>query len=431
MKKLLFYFLLYVLFVSDASAIESFADLAEKTMPSVVNISTKQNNNDGFFEENEKMQTLGSGFIISEDGYIVTNNHVIKNSEIINVIVGNDKKFVAKQVGADEKTDIALIKIDTDEKLQPVVFANSDNIRVGDWVLAIGNPFGLGGSITAGIVSAKSRDIDSGSYDDFIQTDASINQGNSGGPMFNTHGEVIGMNTSIFSTTGNSIGIGFATPSNIIVWVIDQLKTYGKVNRGWIGIKMHPDFMENIDNENCPIKKGVLVLGVAENSPAQKVGISAGDIIIKVDNKQIKNPKSFSRIIATKKAGEQILLSVWNNQKIRDVAIDVIQTPKENSKTEKEQKKNIYSIEDIGLISQNIDGEIVIEEPYKEAFDNNLEKGDIIIKIDGYNISSPKNLEKYIKNLRFSEEKNMVLSILKNGEIKNVTIKLENTNEQN
>lgn len=427
MNKFLFCLLFATLSASKSFAVESFADLAEKTIPSVVNISTIQNNDDGFFEETDKMQTLGSGFIISEDGYIVTNNHVIDKAESINVIVGKDKKYTASLVGKDEKTDIALIKIVPEEKLVPAVFGDSDSIRVGDWVLAIGNPFGLGGSVTAGIISAKSRDIDSGSYDDFIQTDASINQGNSGGPMFNTKGEVIGMNTSIFSTTGSSMGIGFAMPSNQIVWVVNQLKTFGKVKRGWIGIKIQPDSLEYASKT----EKGVLVLGVFENSPAEKAGITAGDIIIKINDKQIETPKNFSTFIAEKKAGEKIDFLVWNNKEFKNVSIEAALAPVPAKKSSEKQKQEYY-ISQIGSVYVDENNNVVIENPEDNVYEQNLRKGDIIIKVDEYSVNNPQSVQKYIEEIEFSNNQTVNLSIMQNNELKNVTIKLESeTNEQN
>ncbi len=427
MNKFLFYLLFATLSAAKSFAVESFADLAEKTIPSVVNISTIQNNDDGFFEETDKMQTLGSGFIISEDGYIVTNNHVIDKAESINVIVGKDKKYTASLVGKDEKTDIALIKIVPEEKLVPAVFGDSDSIRVGDWVLAIGNPFGLGGSVTAGIISAKSRDIDSGSYDDFIQTDASINQGNSGGPMFNTKGEVIGMNTSIFSTTGSSMGIGFAMPSNQIVWVVNQLKTFGKVKRGWIGIKIQPDSLEYASKT----EKGVLVLGVFENSPAEKAGITAGDIIIKINDKQIETPKNFSTFIAEKKAGEKVDFLVWNNKEFKNVSIEAALAPVPTKKSSEKQKQEYY-ISQIGSVYVDENNNVVIENPEDNAYEQNLRKGDIIIKVDEYSVNNPQSVQKYIEEIEFSNNQTVNLSIMQNNELKNVTIKLESeTNEQN
>ena len=293
----------------------SFADLAERLIPSVVNISTlhspeneEENDTDfqsgtpgidRFFNQKGNNQvSLGSGFVLSEDGYIITNNHVIDQAEEISVILSDNTKIEAELIGRDMKTDIALIKINTDKKLIPVVFGDSDKIRVGDWVLAIGNPFGLGGSVTAGIVSAKSRDIESGPYDNFIQTDASINQGSSGGPMFNMNGEVIGINSAIFSTTGASMGIGFAIPVNLAKWVVSQLKNTGEVKRGWLGIKIQPNTPEIASSLGLSSEAGALVSGLSENSPAQKSGIKAGDIILDFDGHKIDNTKKLSRLAA-------------------------------------------------------------------------------------------------------------------------------------
>lgn len=423
MKKLaLFILCLYFLsFANDIKAQQSFADLTEKNIDSAVSIST--------LTEEDNSIALGSGFIIDKEGYIITNNHVIDKAKTINVILNNNKTYKAELIGIDEKTDIALIKIEPDENLQPVVFGDSDNIKVGDWILAIGNPFGLGSSATAGIISAKSRDIDSGSYNDFIQTDASINQGNSGGPMFNMQGEVIGMNTSIFSTTGNSMGIGFATPSNIIVWIIDQLKQYRKVNRGWIGIKMQPNELESINDKNSQIKKGILILGISENSPAQKSGVVAGDIIIKINDEEITSPKNFSKIIYTSKVGEKIKLTVWNNQIISDKFIDVdildYENKKDNEINYKENKKQNY-INQIGYLYKDDNSQsLIILKPDND----NLKKGDVLLKINDYPSNDIDNLKEYISNIIYSGDNIVILSIIRDNEIKKLTIKLDKDND--
>ena len=270
-----------------AQALPSFADLVEKLQPSVVNISTthkpqEDSSNeemlgiestnprikDYFNPQNPQQLSLGSGFIIDGDGYIITNNHVIDQAEEITVTLADNRQLTARLVGRDGKTDIALIKVEASEKLPAVKLGDSDKIRVGDWVLAIGNPFGLGGSVTAGIVSAKSRDIEAGPYDNFIQTDASINQGSSGGPMFNLDGEVIGINTAIFSTNGGSMGIGFAVPVNLTHFVIEQLKSKGKVERGWIGIKIQPNSGDIAHSLSQQAQRGVIVSSVSEGSSA-------------------------------------------------------------------------------------------------------------------------------------------------------------------
>lgn len=267
----------------------SFADLAEKSLPSVVNISIKGDNNvENYYNQSlSKHEALGSGFVIDEQGYIVTNFHVVSNASSIIVVLSDNTILEALLVGVDKKLDLALIKINTNKKLAAIKFGDSDKIRVGEWILAIGNPFGLGGSVTAGIVSAKSRDIESGSYDNFIQTDASINQGSSGGPMLNMAGEVIGINTAIFSTNGNSMGVGFAIPSNLAQWAINQIKKNGEVKRGWVGIKIQPSSSEISKSLGLKDNQGVVVSGVAENSPSQKAGIEAGDVILNFNGQAI------------------------------------------------------------------------------------------------------------------------------------------------
>ncbi|MBQ8436627.1 MAG: trypsin-like peptidase domain-containing protein, partial [Alphaproteobacteria bacterium] len=234
-KLLILLSLIFNTHVASAQSVNffSFADLVEKLTPSVVNISTSSK-----AQSDDKQSTLGSGFILDKEGYILTNSHVVDNAKDITAILHDNTPLSAVIIGTDKQTDIALIKVDTTHPLFPVQLGNSETIRVGDWILAIGNPFGLGGSVTAGIISAKSRDIASGPYDSYIQTDASINQGNSGGPMFNLQGEVIGINTALFSTTGANMGIGFAIPINQAHFIIKQLKEHGKVNRSWIGLKI-------------------------------------------------------------------------------------------------------------------------------------------------------------------------------------------------
>ncbi|MBQ7303465.1 MAG: trypsin-like peptidase domain-containing protein [Alphaproteobacteria bacterium] len=244
-KKLVFCLSLIV--SCKVNAQTSFAPLVEELMPAVVSISTNvahKNDapdvHDDLIYENYQREILGSGFVFSDDGYIVTNAHVISDADTISVITNENDSYNADIVGIDEKTDIALIKVNADKKLNSVVLGNSDEVNVGDWVLAIGNPFGLGNSVTAGIISAKSRDIGDNSYNDYFQTDASINQGNSGGPMFNINGEVIGINSAIFSASGNGVGVGFALPSNDVAWIINQLKNNKKVVRSWLGIELKP-----------------------------------------------------------------------------------------------------------------------------------------------------------------------------------------------
>ena len=286
----------------------SFADLAEKLMPSVVNISTTttittQTNpfpfqfppgspfEDMFREfgtpQERKSSALGSGFIIDEKGIVVTNNHVIQDAEDIIIRVNGDKEFKAKVIGADPLSDIAVLQLETQEKFIPVKFGDSDKARIGDWVIAIGNPFGLGGTVTSGIISARNRSIGLARYEDYIQTDASINSGNSGGPLFDMNGDVIGINTAILGRSG-SIGIGFSIPSNSAKIVIDQFIEFGETKRGWLGVRIQDVTKEIAEVEKLDEPRGALVASVAPNSPSEKAGVKAGDIILEFDNERIK-----------------------------------------------------------------------------------------------------------------------------------------------
>ena len=332
MKKLKI-FLLVLPFVLNfcvntyAKAPESFADLAEKLMPSVVNISTTQtvvtrsNPFPGFqfppgspFEDmfkefgvpkERQTSALGSGFIISKDGIVVTNNHVIQDAEDIIVRVNGDKEYKAKVIGSDPLSDIAILKLDTNDNFVPVEFGNSDKARIGDWVIAIGNPFGLGGTVTSGIISPRNRSIGLSRYEDYIQTDASINSGNSGGPLFDINGDVIGINTAILGRSG-SIGIGFAIPSNSAKTVIDQLIEFGETKRGWLGVRIQNVTKEIADVENLGEPRGALVVSVAQNSPSDKAGVKAGDIILEFNSEKIQEMKELPMIVAKTEVGKKL-----------------------------------------------------------------------------------------------------------------------------
>ena len=391
----------------------SFADLAEKLIPTVVNISTIQQpdqinipgaaaSDDGeYYDPLEGRVALGSGFITSEDGYIITNYHVIENAEVVNVVLFDNTEAEADIIGGDEKTDIALIKIEPPFELDKVTFGDSDAIRVGDWVLAIGNPFGLGGSVTAGIVSAKSRDIAAGPYDNFIQTDAAINQGSSGGPMFNTKGEVIGINSALFSTSGNNMGIGFAIPANLAAWIVKQLEQSGEVKRGWIGIRVQPNTKNLARSLNLKDAQGIIVSGITENGPAARAGLQAGDVIISLGQHEINNCKDFSRLVAETPAGEEIQLIVWRNQEIEPLTVKVENMPKSPKATPREQVKPDSEsgkiLKQTGLILKEITPEsvknmklspttmgLLVEgvELGSDADRQGIKRGDIIIKTD-------------------------------------------------
>ena len=317
----------------------SFADLAEKLMPSVVNIASTQTIKttsnpfknfqfppgspfeDMFKEFNRqterKATALGSGFIIDRKGIVVTNNHVIQGAEDIIVSVNGSTEYKAKVIGTDPYMDLAVLQIVSDEKFETVSFGDSDKARVGDWVIAIGNPYGFGGTVTSGIISSRNRDIGLTRYDDFIQTDASINQGNSGGPLFNLDGEVIGINTAIWGPgQSGSIGIGFAIPSNSASHVISQLIEFGETKRGWLGVRIQEVTKEIAEVEKLKKPKGALVASVSENSPADKAGIKAGDIILEFDEKSVDTMRTLPKLVAQTKVGKRVTVKIWRNQKL-------------------------------------------------------------------------------------------------------------------
>src|SRR4051812_21825921 len=326
---------------------DGIADVAEKVIDAVVNISTTQTVEakgggnsggergqmpqlppgspfeeffDDFFKNRRggqggdknggmqprKTNSLGSGFIIDTAGVVVTNNHVIADADEINVIMNDGSKIKAELVGVDKKTDLAVLKFKPTERLVAVKFGDSDKLRLGEWVIAIGNPFSLGGTVTAGIVSARNRDIASGPYDNYIQTDASINRGNSGGPLFNLDGEVIGVNTLIISPSGGSIGIGFAVPSKTVVGVVNQLRQFGELRRGWLGVRIQQVTDEIAESLNIKPARGALIAGVEDKGPAKPAGIEPGDVVVKFDGKDIKEPKDLSRVVADTAVGKEV-----------------------------------------------------------------------------------------------------------------------------
>ncbi|MDI9313559.1 MAG: Do family serine endopeptidase [Hydrotalea sp.] len=324
---------------------EGFADLVAKLSPAVVNIRSLQTEviksgdagvppelqelfkhfgytpPDNYDKKGGKPQKrtiagIGSGFLISKDGLVVTNNHVIQNASEVRVTLSNDRSYVAKVIGRDDRTDVALLKING-TNLPHVTFGNSDKLRVGNWVIAIGNPIGLGGSVSVGIVSALGRNIGAGQYDDFIQTDAAINRGNSGGPLFNIKGEVVGINSIIYSETGGNIGIGFAIPANQAIDVIEQIKRYGSPRRSWLGVALQEvdeDMAQQFGLTNSP--RGALIVGVVDKSPAATAGLKIGDIILKIDNQEVKKSQNLPRIVASEKSGKAVNLTIWRNKQI-------------------------------------------------------------------------------------------------------------------
>ena len=454
LKKLFVYFIFfYFIFNIEGRAKnvpESFADLAEKLMPSVVNISTTQTIKtqsnpfpfqfppgspfEDMFKEfqrpsERKASSLGSGFIIKKDGTVVTNNHVIANADDIIVRV-NNKEYEAKVLGADPYADVAVLKIQSSEIFNPVQFGNSDKSRVGDWVVAIGNPFGLGGTVTSGIISARNRDVGLTRYDDFIQTDASINQGNSGGPLFNLEGKVIGINTAIIAPGQTGwIGIGFAIPSNVASNIIDQLIKYGETKRGWLGVRIQQVTKEIAEVQQLDEPKGALIAGVSEGSPAEKAGIKPGDIILEFDGKKIKTMRNLPKIVANTKVGKNVDLKIWRNKKLvsKKLTLGRLESSKEflaeNKKSEKLKHTEIESLKinvrDLNSndtskrkLDKNLKGVVVTEILPKSPLSFLLSSGDIIVELQGQPIRNTKDLQRVSKEFTKSAKKTLLIRFL-------------------
>ena len=461
-KILFFLIIINFSFVHSKPVPDSFADLADKLMPSVVNISTTQTvrtttNQFPFqfppgspfgemFKDFErpterKASSLGSGFIIDNKGTVVTNNHVISGADDILVRVG-DKEYKAKVIGADPYMDIAVLKMETKDQFKPVSFGDSDKARVGDWAVAIGNPFGLGGTVTAGIISARNRDINLTRYDDFIQTDASINQGNSGGPLFNLKGEVIGINTAIIAPgQSGSIGIGFAIPANAAANVIDQLIKFGETKRGWLGVRIQEVTKEIAEVEKLKKPHGALVASVGENSPADKAGIKAGDIILNFDGKKIDTMRTLPKVVATTEVGKSVELKIWRNKKL--ISKRLILGRLESSEEFKEKKtKVVKKVEDIeklkiavrditdeDISSRNLNkktsGVVITEIFNRSPLANLLSVNDIIIEVQKSTVKSSADLKRLVDNFFQKGEKTLLLTVInKNNQRRYLGVKI-------
>ena len=429
----------------------SFADLAERLMPSVVNISTtttvttNANPFPGFqfppgspFEDmfkefgtpqTRKSAALGSGFIIDEKGIVITNNHVIQDAEDIVVRVGGDKEYKATIIGADPLSDIAVLQIDSKEKFIPVNFGNSDKARIGDWVIAIGNPFGLGGTVTAGIISARNRSIGLSRYEDYIQTDASINSGNSGGPLFDMNGDVIGINTAILGK-GGSIGIGFSIPSNSAKKVVSQLIEFGETKRGWLGVRIQVVTKEIADIEKLDEPRGALVASVAEKSPSDKAGIKAGDIILEFNGTKINEMKELPKIVAQTEVGKIVDVKVWRNKKeiTKKIKLGRLETSsdfkEEKPKDKKIETPDVSEIKSLKIIARLLNKKdieqrklpnqttgLVITNIGKNSPVNYLNVGDIIVEAQKKRIKSIKDLEDIVNKALKSNQKTILIVI--------------------
>ena len=455
---------------------ESFADLTAKLLPAVVNISsTGTVERKGEMEEldgeepfqdwlkefdkrrhgdqdqpanrskKRRQTSLGSGFIIDKAGYIVTNNHVIENADKISVTLSDDTVIEARLIGRDEKTDIALLKIKTDHPLTAVPWGDSDKVRVGDWAVAIGNPFGLGGTVTAGIISARARDIEAGQYDDFLQTDAAINRGNSGGPLFNMDGEVVGVNTAIFSPSGMSVGVGFSAASNLVKPVLASLRQYGRTRRGWLGVQIQsvsPEMAESLGLEKA---RGAMIAEVIPEGPALKAGLEIGDIILSFDQKPVDKMRALPRIVAETPIDKIVDLNVWRKGKQVALKVKVVElkeeapaliakaSPEETRPSEKveladvgitvttvnERVRKRYGLQEdaVGLLVLNVDDD-------SDADSKGIHQGDVIDEIQQMPIQNADDAKKAIAKAKQDKRKSILLRVISGKKVGFVGIKL-------
>ena len=369
---------------------------------------------------------LGSGFIIDEKGIVVTNNHVIQDADDIIVRADGNKEYKAKVIGADPLSDIAVLKLETEEKFTPVKFGNSDKARIGDWVIAIGNPFGLGGTVTSGIISARNRSIGLSRYEDYIQTDASINSGNSGGPLFDMNGDVIGINTAILGRNG-SIGIGFSIPSNSAKLVIDQLIQYGETKRGWLGVRIQDVTKEIAEVEKLDEPRGALVASVAPNSPSEKAGVKAGDIILEFNGEKIQIMKELPIIVARTEVGKKVKVKIWRNKKeiIKTITLGRLETSEDFKVTEKIETPKEQKIEDLKILVRELSakdikernlpnqtkGLLITKIENKSPLANSVEINSIILEAQKKKIKSAKDLEQVVKKVLKNNQKTILLVI--------------------
>ncbi len=465
---------------SAARGPDGIADVAEKVIDAVVNISTSQRiesrsgpipqlPNDPQLDElfrdffnrrgqspggsdtnrnqTRRVNSLGSGFIIDPSGIVVTNNHVISDADEITVILNNGSRLKAELVGKDTKTDLAVLRIKPEKPLTAVKFGDSDKLRIGEWVIAIGNPFSLGGSVTAGIVSARNREINSGPYDNYIQTDAAINKGNSGGPLFNLDGEVIGINTAIISPSGGSIGIGFAVPSNTAFGVIKDLREFGEMRRGWLGVRIQEVTDEIAESLSIKPARGALVAGIDEKGPAKPGGIEPGDVIVKFDNKDIKEMRDLPRVVADTPVGKEVQVVVIRKGKEESKTVKLgrlqddekqasLAQPKADAPEQKPVVKKTLGLDLANLsddlrkkykVKDTVDGNIVIVtvDPNSPA-NQRLFPGDVIVAVQGDAVASIDALQARLDQLKKDGKKVVMLLVAKpEGETRFVALSLQ------
>ena len=384
--------------------------------------------------------SLGSGFIIDPSGLVVTNAHVIANADQITVTLSDDTVLQAKVIGRDAVTDLALLKVDAKTPLPAATWGDSSRAKVGDWVLAIGNPFGLGGTVTAGIISATARDIHSGPYDDYLQTDASINRGNSGGPMFNLQGEVIGINTAIYSPTGGSIGIGFAVPTALAQPIIDQLRTTGKVERGWIGARIQPVTDEIAESLGLDKARGALIAAIDPASPATQGGLRPGDVILSYDGKPVDRSRQLPRMVADSAPDKPVKVTIWRDGKESDVTMTVVAYDPNRPQPQPpapEQPKPPPSVDVLGLkiakltpewrkyfgLTEAARGVVVVEVPQNSAgAAQGLHAGDLVVAAGATPVTSPEDVLQHVAASRKAGHKNILIRVEREGNFRFITM---------
>ncbi len=444
------------------SAPDSFADLAEELLPTVVNIATTQvvegqrgQEFEEFFkefferrggepppQEQRRASSLGSGFIIDASGYIVTNNHVIAEADEITVRLHDDTLLQATVVGRDEKTDLALLKVESDKPLPAAKWGKSEKTRIGDWVVAIGNPFGLGGTVTAGIVSARQRDINSGPYDDFIQTDAAINRGNSGGPMFNIDGEIIGVNTAIFSPSGGSVGIGFAIPSSLVKNIVAQLREHGEVRRGWLGVRIQTVTEELAEGLRLESVHGALVASVTEGGPAEAAGIEQGDVVLEFNGRIVPDMRKLPRMVAETPIGEAVDVVVWRKGERKTFKVDLGELSEEQVALAEEQPDSTIDsgdIPDLGLalgaitpelrerfsLAEKTDGVVITDvDATGSGAEKGLRPGDVIVEVDQEQVKTPAEVADQVKKAKSEGYRVVTLLVFREGDFQWVAVRI-------
>ena len=457
---------------------QGFADLVERVAPAVVNISTRKDMGGPserpdvpmpqfppgspfeeffkeFFERDRQREqqaprrsfSLGSGFVIDPSGFVVTNNHVIAEADEITVVFNDDSEYPAQLIGRDTKTDLALLKIERPEPFPALEWADSDAIRVGDWMLAIGNPFGLGSTVTSGIISARGRDIRAGPYDDFIQVDAAINRGNSGGPSFTLDGKVFGVNTAIFSPSGGNVGIGFAIPANLAKPVIDSLMRTGRVARGWLGVRIQTVTDEIAESLNLPEDRGALVASITPGGPAANAQIQAGDVILEFDGKRVDRMRSLPRLVAETSIGKEVEVRLWRRGEEQTVRVVVGELPEDEQLAELGQPQpdapsatTTATIEPIGVTVSAMSPELktqfslagdakgVVITAVAEgspAAEENIQPGDLIVEVGQEEVGSPPEVTAKVNQARQEGKRSILLLVDRQGDLRFVALRFK------